>query len=53
MIASNDGLSRTIDQVVGGREKLRGAPSAGLGPEVALSDAEPGDGPDDRRNEEA
>jgi hypothetical protein len=53
MIASNDGLSRTIDQVVGGREKLRSAPSAELGPEVAFSDDGPGDGPDDRGNEEA
>ena len=39
MMASNDGLSRTIDQVVAGREKLRGAtPSDELGPEVTLSD---------------
>jgi hypothetical protein len=53
MIASNDGLSRTIDQVVAGREKLRGIPSAELEPEVALSDDGPGDGPDDRGNEEA
>ena len=53
MIASNDGLSRTIDQVVGGREKLRGVPSAELGPEVAFSDDGPGDGADDRGNEEA
>src|ERR671910_430251 len=53
MIASNDGLSRTIDQVVGGREKLRGVPSAELGPDVALSDDGPGDGPDDRGTEEA
>ena len=39
MMASNDGLSRTIDQVVAGREKLRGAtPSDELGPEVTLSE---------------
>jgi F0F1-type ATP synthase membrane subunit b/b' len=39
MIASNDGLAKTIDQVVAGREKLRGAtPSDELGPEVTLSD---------------
>jgi len=38
MMASNDGLSRTIDQVVAGRAKLRGAtPSDELGPEVTLS----------------
>ena len=38
-IASNDALSKTIDQVVAGREKLRGAtPTAELGPEVALSE---------------
>jgi F0F1-type ATP synthase membrane subunit b/b' len=37
-IASNDALSKTIDQVVAGREKLRGAtPSDELGPEVTLS----------------
>jgi F0F1-type ATP synthase membrane subunit b/b' len=43
-IASNETLSKTIDQVVAGREKLRGAtPSAELGPEVTLSeDAEEG-----------
>jgi F0F1-type ATP synthase membrane subunit b/b' len=46
MMASNDGLSRTIDQVVAGREKLRGAtPSDELGPEVRLSE--------DREDEEA
>ena len=46
MIVSNDGLSRTIDQVVAGREKLRGAaPSDELGPEVTLSE--------DREDEEA
>ena len=40
-IASNDALSKTIDQVVAGREKLRGAgPSAELGPEVTLSEDE-------------
>lgn len=40
-IASNDALSKTIDQVVAGREKLRGAtPSAELGPEVILSEDE-------------
>ena len=39
MMASNDGLSRTIDQVVAGRERLRGAtPSDELGPEVTLSE---------------
>ena len=39
MIASNDGLSRTIDQVVAGREKLRGiTPSAELGAELTLSE---------------
>lgn len=38
-IASNDALSKTIDQVVAGREKLRGAtPSSELGPEVPLSE---------------
>jgi F0F1-type ATP synthase membrane subunit b/b' len=38
-IASNDALSKTIDQVVAGREKLRGAtPSDELGPEVTLSE---------------
>ena len=38
-IASNDALSKTIDQVVAGREKLRGAtPSSELGPEVELSE---------------
>jgi F0F1-type ATP synthase membrane subunit b/b' len=38
-IASNDALSKTIDQVVAGREKLRGAtPTAELGPELALSE---------------
>jgi F0F1-type ATP synthase membrane subunit b/b' len=38
-IASNDALSTTIDQVVAGREKLRGAtPSSELGPEVELSE---------------
>jgi chromosome segregation ATPase len=37
-IASNDALSKTIDQVVAGREKLRGAtPSDELGPEITLS----------------
>jgi len=46
MMTSNDGLSRTIDQVVAGREKLRGAtPSDELGPEVRLSE--------DREDEEA
>ena len=40
-IASNDALSKTIDQVVAGREKLRGGgPSAELGPEVTLSEDE-------------
>jgi F0F1-type ATP synthase membrane subunit b/b' len=40
-IASNDALSKTIDQVVAGREKLRGATaSAELGPEVTLSEDE-------------
>jgi F0F1-type ATP synthase membrane subunit b/b' len=40
-IASNDSLSKTIDQVVAGREKLRGAtPSAELGPQVTLSEDE-------------
>ncbi|HET7236138.1 MAG TPA: hypothetical protein VFK59_06865 [Actinomycetota bacterium] len=36
MVASNDALSRTIDQVVAGREKLRGAaPGLGeIGPEI-------------------
>jgi F0F1-type ATP synthase membrane subunit b/b' len=39
MMASNDGLSRTIDQVVAGREKLRGGtPSDELGPELTLSE---------------
>jgi F0F1-type ATP synthase membrane subunit b/b' len=39
MMASNDGLARTIDQVVAGREKLRGTtPSAELGPELTLSE---------------
>ena len=38
-IASNEALSKTIDQVVAGREKLRGAtPSSELGPEVELSE---------------
>jgi F0F1-type ATP synthase membrane subunit b/b' len=38
-IASNEVLSKTIDQVVAGREKLRGAtPSSELGPEVTLSE---------------
>ena len=38
-IASNDALSKTIDQVVAGREKLRGAtPSDELGPQVTLSE---------------
>jgi F0F1-type ATP synthase membrane subunit b/b' len=38
-ITSNDALSKTIDQVVAGREKLRGAtPSSELGPEVELSE---------------
>lgn len=38
-IASNEALSKTIDQVVAGREKLRGAtPSSELGPEVILSE---------------
>ena len=38
-IASNDALSKTIDQVVAGREKLRGAtPSSELGAEITLSD---------------
>ncbi|HET8526628.1 MAG TPA: hypothetical protein VFM81_08315 [Actinomycetota bacterium] len=38
-IASNDALSKTIDQVVAGREKLRGATaSSELGPEVAFSE---------------
>jgi hypothetical protein len=38
-MASNDGLARTIDQVVAGREKLRGAtPSAELGSELTLSE---------------
>lgn len=42
-IASNDALSKTIDQVVAGREKLRGStPSAELGPEVTLSEEEEG-----------
>jgi len=36
-IASNDALSKTIDQVVAGREKLRGV-TAELGPEVTLSE---------------
>jgi len=46
MMTSNDGLARTIDQVVAGREKLRGGvPSAELGPEVHLSE--------DREDEEA
>ena len=41
-IASNDALSKTIDQVVAGREKLRGAtPSDELGPEVTLSQDDP------------
>ena len=45
-IASNDALSKTIDQVVAGREKLRGAtPSDELGPQVRLSE--------DREDEEA
>jgi F0F1-type ATP synthase membrane subunit b/b' len=40
-IASNDALSKTIDQVVAGREKLRGStPSAELGPEITLSEDE-------------
>jgi hypothetical protein len=47
MIGSNDALSRTIDQVVAGREKLRGvAPTSGVEfgeAEVELSmDEEPG-----------
>ncbi len=38
-IASNEALSKTIDQVVAGREKLRGAtPSSELGSEVTLSE---------------
>ncbi|HJS27685.1 MAG TPA: hypothetical protein VJ913_11225 [Actinomycetota bacterium] len=45
MIGSNEALSRTIDQVVAGREKLRGvAPTSGVGfgeEEVQLSDEEP------------
>jgi F0F1-type ATP synthase membrane subunit b/b' len=41
-IASNDALSKTIDQVVAGREKLRGAtPTDELGPEVTLSQDDP------------
>jgi F0F1-type ATP synthase membrane subunit b/b' len=41
-IASNDALSKTIDQVVAGREKLRGAtPSDELGPELTLSQDDP------------
>jgi len=40
-IASNDALAKTIDQVVAGREKLRGStPSAELGPEITLSEDE-------------
>jgi F0F1-type ATP synthase membrane subunit b/b' len=40
-IASNDALAKTIDQVVAGREKLRGAtPSDELGPRVTLSEDE-------------
>ena len=36
-IASNDALSRTIDQVIAGREKLRGmTPSSELRPEITL-----------------
>lgn len=39
--AESDALSRTIDQVVAGREKLRGGPpSAELGPEMILSEEE-------------
>ncbi len=46
VIAEGDGLAKTIDQIVAGREKLRGAmPSAELGPELTLSD--------DREDEEA
>jgi F0F1-type ATP synthase membrane subunit b/b' len=40
VVSSNQTLSRTIDQVQAGREKLRGAvpvPSVDLGPEVELS----------------
>ena len=38
-IASNEALSKTIDQVVAGREKLRGAtPSDELGPKVTLGE---------------
>lgn len=38
-MASNDALSKTIDQVVAGREKLRGmTPSSELAPEITLSE---------------
>ncbi|HEX6329771.1 MAG TPA: ATPase [Actinomycetota bacterium] len=43
VISTNQSLTRTIDQVQAGREKLRGAvPTTGvdLGPEVSLSEAE-------------
>ena len=43
MIGSNQSLSRTIDQVQAGREKLRGSvptPNMDLGPEVQLSEME-------------
>jgi F0F1-type ATP synthase membrane subunit b/b' len=45
MIASNDSLSRTIDQVVAGREKLRGvAPTTNveIGPEVHVPEGDEG-----------
>jgi vacuolar-type H+-ATPase subunit H len=39
MVVSNEALTRTIDQIVAGREKLRGAsPSAELGADVHLSE---------------
>ena len=43
MSSSNEALARTIDQVVAGREKLRGAaPAAELGADVRLSGTEEG-----------
>jgi hypothetical protein len=39
MVVSNEALTRTIDQIVAGREKLRGAsPGAELGADVHLSE---------------
>jgi len=42
MVSSGDVLSRTIDQVVGGREKLRGVAASlgGIGPELHLPEGD-------------